>query len=110
MHYPKGTLHPTNLPDPARLWRIKLQVLDLQARTYLVDKDKLWIPRLLSTLTEVNNLALSGLFMPSEALAAVKSACPAESATGVIWYEKLTHRLAAIFGSVQYVDIGKIEP
>ncbi len=96
--------------DYAHVWRIKLQTLELQAKTFLHDKDeKTWIPRLLFTLEEINALASSGLFDVSQALAAVKSVSPAESATGAIWYENLTVTLAAIFGSVKNADIGRIE-
>ena len=85
--YKPGTLHPTNHPDPALIWRIKLQVLDMQARTYQHDKEPEWIPRLLSTLREINTLALSGQFVPSEAAAAFP----------LDWYANLTNRLIQIF-------------
>ncbi len=114
--YTPGTIHPTNKTDYAnyhdyaRMWRIKLQTLELQAKTFLHDKDeRTWIPKLLSSLTEINALASSGLFDVPQALAAVKSVSHAECVTGAIWYENLTVTLAAIFGSVKNADIGRIE-
>lgn len=106
--YQKGTLHPNNAAKNIAplTWGVLIQVADMQSKTYLQEHDKQWIPRLLSTLVEINALALSGLFVPSEALAD-KLAFHAADANGVTWYENLTNRLAAIFGSVPNADIGR---